>query len=49
MNADMILLNGRFHTVDKTQPLASAVAIQDGKFIAVGDAEEVMRHRGATT
>ncbi|MFJ2990469.1 amidohydrolase [Collimonas sp. NPDC087041] len=49
MNADMILLNGRFHTVDKTQPLASAVAIQDGKFIAVGDAEEVMRHRSATT
>ncbi|MDB5989294.1 MAG: Exoenzyme regulatory protein aepA precursor [Herbaspirillum sp.] len=49
MNADMILLNGRFHTVDKTQPLATAVAIQDGKFIAVGDAEEVMRHPTATT
>ncbi|AMP01221.1 amidohydrolase family protein [Collimonas arenae] len=49
MNADMILLNGRFHTVDKTRPLASAVAIQDGKFVAVGDAEEVMRHRGAAT
>lgn len=49
MNADMILLNGRFHTVDKTQPLATAVAIQDGKFIAVGDAEAVMRHRTATT
>ncbi len=49
MSADMILLNGRFHTIDKTQPLAMAVAIQDGKFIAVGDAEEVMRHRSATT
>ncbi|SFI41147.1 hypothetical protein SAMN04515618_12237 [Collimonas sp. OK307] len=49
MSADMILLNGRFHTVDKTQPLATAVAIKDGKFIAVGDAEEVMRHRSATT
>ena len=49
MSADMILLNGRFHTVDKTQPLATAVAIEDGKFIAVGDAEEVMRHRSATT
>jgi predicted amidohydrolase YtcJ len=45
----MILLNGRFHTVDKTQPLATAVAIQDGKFVAVGDAEEAMRHRGAAT
>jgi predicted amidohydrolase YtcJ len=49
MHADMILLNGRFHTVDKTQPLATAVAIQDGKFIAVGDAEEVLRHRSAAT
>ena len=49
MSADMILLNGRFHTVDKTQPLATAVAIQGGKFIAVGDVEEVMRHRSATT
>lgn len=49
MSADMILLNGRFHTVDKTQPLATAVAIKDGKFIAVGDAEDVMRHRSATT
>ncbi|SFD06478.1 amidohydrolase [Collimonas sp. OK412] len=49
MSADMILLNGRFHTVDKTQPLATAVAIQDGKFVAVGDAEEAMRHRGAAT
>jgi len=45
----MILLNGRFHTVDQAQPLATAVAIQDGKFVAVGDAEEAMRHRGAAT
>lgn len=49
MHADMILLNGRFHTVDQSQPLATAVAIQDGKFLAVGDAEEVMRHRGQGT
>jgi predicted amidohydrolase YtcJ len=49
MHADMILLNGRFHTVDKAQPLATAVAIQDGKFLAVGDAEEVMRHHGQST
>ena len=49
MSADMILLNGRFHTVDQAQPLATAVAIQDGKFVAVGDAEEAMRHRGAAT
>ncbi len=41
----LILLNGRFHTADKSRPTASAVAIEDGKFLAVGDAEEVMRHR----
>ncbi|MBG6222279.1 putative amidohydrolase YtcJ [Janthinobacterium sp. CG_23.4] len=45
----MILHNGRFHTVDRTQPLASAVAIADGKFLAVGDLEDVMRHRGPAT
>ncbi|WP_211443291.1 amidohydrolase [Collimonas humicola] len=49
MHADMILLNGRFHTVDQSQPLATAVAIQDGRFLAVGDAEDVMRHRGQDT
>ncbi|KAB8065836.1 amidohydrolase [Janthinobacterium violaceinigrum] len=49
MSASTILLNGRFHTVDRTQPLASAVAIADGKFLAVGDGEDVMRHRGPAT
>ena len=49
MHANTILLNGRFHTVDRTQPLASAVAIADGKFLAVGDVEDVMRHRGPAT
>ncbi|WP_034296872.1 amidohydrolase [Herbaspirillum sp. RV1423] len=49
MSADLILLNGRFHTIDKEQPLANAVAIKDGKFLAVGDAEAAMRHRGDAT
>jgi predicted amidohydrolase YtcJ len=40
----LILTNGCFHTVDRSQPQASAVAIQDGKFLAVGDIDEVMRH-----
>ncbi|MEF2266490.1 amidohydrolase [Janthinobacterium sp. LS2A] len=43
--APLILLNGCFHTVDKSCPQASAVAIADGKFLAVGDADDVMRHR----
>jgi predicted amidohydrolase YtcJ len=33
---DLILFNGRFHTLDPANPLASAVAISGGKFSAVG-------------
>ncbi|MBD8542640.1 amidohydrolase [Oxalobacteraceae sp. CFBP 13708] len=43
--APLILFNGCFHTVDRQNPQASAVAIQDGRFLAVGDTDEVMRHR----
>lgn len=46
-SSTMILINGRFHTVDKSRPTATAVAIKDGKFLAVGDIEDVMRHRSA--
>jgi predicted amidohydrolase YtcJ len=45
----LILTNGHFHTVDRTKPQASAIAIKDGKFLAVGDIEEVMRHRTASS
>ena len=44
-SAPLILFNGCFHTVDRENPQASAVAIQDGKFLAVGDTDDVMRHR----
>lgn len=42
MKADKILFNGKIHTVDHENPSASAVAIKDGKFIAVGTDQEVM-------
>jgi predicted amidohydrolase YtcJ len=50
-SADLILVNGCFHTVDRSNPQASAVAIKDGRFLAVGDADadDVMRHRSAAT
>ncbi|WP_434136651.1 amidohydrolase [Pseudomonas luteola] len=48
-DADLILHNGRFHTVDREKPQASAVAIKDGRFLAVGTDAEVMAHRGAAT
>ncbi|KNX80685.1 amidohydrolase [Pseudomonas sp. 250J] len=49
MTADLILFNGRLHTVDREKPQASAVAIKDGKFIAVGSDAEAMAHKGAST
>jgi predicted amidohydrolase YtcJ len=47
--ADIILRHGRFTTLDKSNPTASAVAIKDGKFLAVGTEEEVMVLAGAAT
>ncbi|EJM95618.1 amidohydrolase [Herbaspirillum sp. YR522] len=40
---DLILVNGKFHTVDRQNPVADAVAIGGGKFLEVGDAATVMR------
>ncbi|MFF7706723.1 amidohydrolase family protein [Pseudomonas sp. NPDC007930] len=48
-HADLILFNGKLHTVDPEQPYATAVAIAEGKFLAVGTDAEIMRHRGAGT
>lgn len=47
--ADLILFNGRLHTVDRDKPRASAVAIKDGRFIAVGNDAQAMALRGAGT
>lgn len=49
MTADLILHNGRIHTVDRERPAASAVAVRDGRFVAVGDDATVMAQRAATT
>lgn len=38
---DLILLNGRFTTLDKSKPTATAVAIADSQFIAVGSDSEI--------
>jgi predicted amidohydrolase YtcJ len=43
--SDLILVNGRFHTMNKDQPHASAVLIRDGKFNDVGSNEDILRHR----
>ncbi|WP_411705494.1 amidohydrolase [Edaphovirga cremea] len=47
--ASLILTNGKFHTLDSEQPLAEAVAIKDGKLLAVGSTAEVMTHANEQT
>ncbi|MBR7197115.1 amidohydrolase [Pseudomonas sp. 14A] len=49
MSADLILFNGQFHTVDREKPLASAVAIKDGRFVVVGNDAEAMALKGSAT
>lgn len=39
--ADTVYLNGKIYTVDESQPWVEAVAIKDGAFVAVGEAEAV--------
>jgi predicted amidohydrolase YtcJ len=47
--ADLILHHGLFTTLARAQPTATAVAIQDGRFLAVGDDREVMALAGPKT
>ncbi len=49
MTADLILFNGKLHTVDRENPTATAVAIKDGRFVAVGSDAEAMAHKGNST
>ncbi len=48
-SADLILHNGRFTTLDRTNPTASAVAINGGVFMQVGDDARVLKLAGAGT
>lgn len=47
--ADLILINGAFHTLDRENPVAEAAAIRDGKFLEVGSVAEVMQHHDEGT
>jgi len=49
MAADLILFNGKVHTIDKANTGATAIAIKDGKFLAVGSDNAVMPLRGDDT
>ncbi|MGZ9719497.1 amidohydrolase [Rhizobium miluonense] len=49
MTAELILHRGLFTTLDRSNPTASAVAIKDGKFLAVGHDKDIMALAGADT
>ncbi|MCD0487870.1 amidohydrolase [Pedobacter sp. MC2016-14] len=49
IHADMILFNGKIHTIAKTNKDISAVAIKDGQFTALGSDAEVMKFSGPQT
>ncbi len=46
---DLILINAHIHTVDDANPAASAVALKDGCFVAVGSDDEVRNLAGLGT
>lgn len=47
--ADTVLVNGRIATLDPSSPEANAVALRDGRFLAIGDEHTVRAHAGPTT
>jgi predicted amidohydrolase YtcJ len=47
--ADLLLLNGRVLTMDSPNTMAQAVAVRDGKIVAVGTTAEVESLAGAAT
>lgn len=46
---DIIFHNGEITTLDRANPVAHAVAIKDGKFLAVGSDQEVLALAGSAT
>src|SRR5437867_6053899 len=48
-STDLILHNGTVTTLDRSNPIATAVAIRDGKFLRVGTEADVMPLAGAAT
>ena len=44
-NADLVIKNAKILTSDKQQPWAEAMAIRDGEFIYVGDAEGIIGYQ----
>jgi predicted amidohydrolase YtcJ len=44
-----VLAGGRIATLDPAQPFVEALAVRDGRVLATGSRDEVLRHRGPAT
>jgi len=47
--ADVVYTGGDIITVNDSQPTAEALAVKDGKILAVGAKADVLKHKGAAT
>lgn len=47
--ADLIITNAKVYTVNEAQPLAEAIAVRDGKIVALGTTEEIEKLKGDNT
>ncbi len=48
-DADLIVHNAKVVTVDAKSSMAEAVAVQDGKILAVGTSADILKHKGPKT
>ena len=49
MKADKIIKNAKIFTADKNQPMATALAVKDGKFVYVGNDAGIATYEGEVT
>ncbi len=47
--ADLIVTNAKIYTVDEANPMAEAIAVRDGKIVALGTSEEIEKLNGDKT
>ncbi len=47
--ADTVIVNARIYTVNTRQPWAEALAIREGRIVAVGTAKDIAAYRGTST
>jgi len=47
--ADTVVTNARVYTLNAAEPWAEAVAVRDGRILAVGSAKDISRHKGEGT